>query len=367
MNHAPRQSAFTLVELLVVITIIGILIALLLPAVQAAREAARMMQCRNSIKQLALGCMQHESLTRRLPTNGWGYAWTGDADLGTDRFQPAGWIYNVLPYVEQQALHDLGAGLPTTRKYAAHLQRMSTPLPLLICPTRRKAVLYPWTAGGAYTVVNAAAPIQMVARTDYVGNGGDQFADCGWGAGIPFWQNASAPNWSAGPASLAEGGSTGASPSQLANARKSFDQVAKVVNGVIFCGSLIKLADVTDGASNTYLLGEKSLNPDQYATGTNGADNESAYMGDNVDIVRVVALNASIPPNKPLNQIAYYAPYPDAPGADNYMAFGSAHLSGFNMAFCDGSVHVISYSIAPEAHRRLGNRKDGLRVDAKGF
>ena len=125
---ARISEGFTLVELLVVITIIGILIALLLPAVQAAREAARMTQCRNQLKQLALGCLNHESTYKRLPTNGWGYGWSGDADLGTDRHQPGGWIFNVLPYIEQQALHEMGAGLPQAQKYAAHLQRNATPL-----------------------------------------------------------------------------------------------------------------------------------------------------------------------------------------------------------------------------------------------
>ena len=110
MGHKPEKSGFTLVELLVVITIIGILIALLLPAVQAAREAARMTQCQNNIKQLAQGCMNHENSTGRYPTGGWGWHWTGDADMGNDAGQPGGWIYNLLPFIEQQALHDLGLG-----------------------------------------------------------------------------------------------------------------------------------------------------------------------------------------------------------------------------------------------------------------
>src|SRR5450756_1612071 len=92
------QAGFTLVELLVVMSIISVLIGLLLPAVQAAREAARRTQCINNLHQIGLAVLQHEVATRHFPTGGWGSLWLGDPDRGTDEKQPGGWIYNILPY-----------------------------------------------------------------------------------------------------------------------------------------------------------------------------------------------------------------------------------------------------------------------------
>ena len=171
-------------RILVVITIIGILIALLLPAVQAAREAARTTQCQNNIKQLALGCLGHESATKRFPTGGWGWAWTGDPNRGNDWRQPGGWIYNVLPYIEQQPLHDLGAGLglATAAELAAATQCAVTPLAVLYCPTRRPAVVYPWSAQSWFTFRpgNMNRPVSGVARNDYAICGGDVYT-------YPYW------------------------------------------------------------------------------------------------------------------------------------------------------------------------------------
>src|SRR5262245_19100740 len=108
----PRRAGFTLVELLVVIAIIGVLVALLLPAVQAARESARRMQCTNNLKQIGLGFHNHTDTNGHLPTGGWGWGWVGDADLGAGRGQTGSWTFNILPYIEQKAIYDLSGGAP---------------------------------------------------------------------------------------------------------------------------------------------------------------------------------------------------------------------------------------------------------------
>lgn len=85
-----RRNGFTLLELVVTMGILGLLCALILPAVQSARESARQVSCKSQLRQLAMGFHAHETTYRRLPANGWGYRWVGVPDRGTDRHQPGG-------------------------------------------------------------------------------------------------------------------------------------------------------------------------------------------------------------------------------------------------------------------------------------
>lgn len=337
------KTAFTLVELLVVITIIGILIALLLPAVQAAREAARQTQCKNHLKQLALGCLQHENIHGFLPTAGWHHWWSGDPDRGFDRRQPGGWNYNVLPYIEQEALHDLDAGLTGTAKEQQIAARLMTPVSVFYCPSRRQPLAYPNLLGSDYQAnksVSSSLYISVSARTDYAANSGSALY-------FPRYSD----GWSS-PSEVDQPGFNGWPPAEFYN----------LLDGTICPFTNVKFVDITDGTTQTYLLGEKYINASDYDTGTNGIDNNPIYCGFDWDWQRWTGDEDAVASAENI-----FAPLQDQSGYDNYVTFGSAHSNGFHMALCDGSVHVISYSIDPVVHMYLGDRGDGMVIDAKIF
>lgn len=128
------KRAFTLVELLVVISIIGVLIGLLLPAVQSAREAARRTQCVNHLKQIGLAFQNHESSHGVFPSGGWSWDLPPTYEGGRAAFgaeQRAGWGFQILPYIEGQAVQDAGP-----------VVAVGTPLPVFFCPSRRSPQVF---------------------------------------------------------------------------------------------------------------------------------------------------------------------------------------------------------------------------------
>lgn len=327
MSTGIARIGFTLIELLIVIAIIGVLVGLLMPAVQAARESARRSQCSNQLKQIGLAALQHENTQRYFPSGGWAWKYSGDADRGFGAKQPGGWAFNILPYLEEQALHDLGRGAATeAERKAQGAKRDSTPVAAYICPTRRNVMAYPMTMTDDF--INIDKPTKA-ARTDYAANAGDKY-DMGSGAlgDMP----------SGGPTSYTDGDGT------------TFDWKFTQCTGVIFQRSEVPIADVRDGTTHTYLVGERYLNPDVYDSGAAIEDNQTAFIGHERDVIRYAHKD--------------YMPQPDRRGVNApEFGFGSAHSGTFNMVFCDGSVHSIAYDIDEIAHARLGNRKDGQVID----
>jgi len=331
-TDSPHRRGFTLIELLVMLAIIGILIALLLPAVQAAREAARRASCANNLKQLGLASLNHEAAHGHLPTGGWGHRWVGDPDRGFGQRQPGGWAFNVLPYIENQALHQLGREATAEEKAELFAERNATPISVLHCPSRRKAISYPTAPG--FSPINAKTG-PTTARTDYAANSGTK------SAGLVL----------AGPESLAQGDG---------------DQFewpdVRSFNGIIGPRSEISFVHIKDGSTNTLLLGEKSMNPVDYTTGNDPGDRASAYSGFSLDLHRWTFSQPNEDEPKGRRDAGEWTPVQDRPGQTTPTRFGSAHPGGCQFAFCDGSVRFIPDSIDGEIFRFLGNRRDGMPV-----
>src|SRR5438128_291036 len=104
----PKRPAMTLVEVLIVIAIIGVLIQLMLPAIQASRERARKAACLNNLKQLAIAAQLHTDAHKFLPTGGWSGAYLADPRRGYGRTQPGGWPFSLLEFIEETDLHYAG-------------------------------------------------------------------------------------------------------------------------------------------------------------------------------------------------------------------------------------------------------------------
>ena len=355
LRGRPRGGAyavrgFTLVELLVVIAIIGILIALLLPAIQAAREAARRSQCASSLKQLAIGSLNHHDVHQHFPTGGWGWYWVGDPDRGYGKDQPGGWIYNMLPYIEEKSLHDTGADGkpddPSRDQRAGASLVVTSPIGIINCPSRRQTTAFPLAAneGGTSGLFNSLTP-NVAGRGDYAMNAGHAYVELGQGP-TSYVQ---AHEWS-----------------DRSTWQSDTTNIKRLLTGVSYERSEIGIRRITDGTSKTYMIGEKYIPTAHYETGLDWGDNETWCTGFNNDNFRATGRLSA-------GQIFEATPVPDSTPEDTLRVgevrtwlwrFGGPHAGGWQVAFCDGSVSLVNYDIDWQVHRDLGNREDGNVVNS---
>jgi prepilin-type N-terminal cleavage/methylation domain-containing protein/prepilin-type processing-associated H-X9-DG protein len=329
MRRPSFVRAFTLVELLVVIAIIGILMAMTLPAIQSARESGRRTQCANNVTNLAKASLQHLAAQKYYPSGGWGHTWTPDPDRGFGLRQPGSCLYNMLPYLEETTLHQLGKGLPDTEKRAAAMKRSTTPMPLFACPTRRRAELVPSNTA-AYVLGNKNMDLPpFIARSDYAGNAGDEGQNAPGGPDVSYLSK---------------------SYRDLDTALKGLYPGQVGASGIMTLGGETREAKVLDGTSKTYLLGEKFVLFNKYDDGSDGGDNEGWVAGYDNDNNRW----SRLPPDSDFTATASYS--------DQTEMWGSAHTTVINMAFCDGSVRGIPFDVDPNLHRVLGNRRDDQMI-----
>ncbi len=322
----PR--AFTLVELLVVITIIGILIALLLPAVQAAREAARRLQCMNNLKQVGLAVLSYEETHGVLPPSStWDRAAGVDIRQGNNNRLGPNWVILTLPHLEQQAVYD-AFRLPRYITDPANAAPRGTVLSVMLCPSDP----------------NNRTPFNGSANS-----GTSQLGD-GWARG----------NYAAN-AALGQMNHTfcvdyGNGVLNCAAYATSYGWKSDRLRGVMGANTALRIPEIRDGTSNTILLGEIRAGlytGDQrgtwamsggasalWAHGSHAGDgngpNSPGLGGDNITacdaVTAAVGYNTMVSERMTCYDI----------GWNNQQSPRSMHQNGVHVCLCDGSVQWIS-------------------------
>ena len=309
---APPGRGFTVVELLVVVAIIAVLVGILLPAVNSAREAGRRITCANNLRQLATSVALHHDAHQHFPTDGWGFLWIGDPDSGYGVRQPGGWLYNILPFIEAAQLRDIGRLQRPEEKRRALRTLLAVPISGLYCPSRRDTSVYPFGAI-RFPLRNVENPL-VAAKNDYAINGGDTKVNAG----------------------------TGPNDMNQSTMRDYEWPELREITGISFVRSRFRMRDVQRGTSKTYMLGEKYVPVATYRSGESSGDDQTSFVGDDADIRRWTL-------SRPVH---------DRQGG-SHDDFGSAHPSGCHFTFCDGSTRLVAYDVDMAIHRASGNRTAG--------